>query len=221
MIGRLLNTSSRVSDRIRERFKRRTNLFICRLQQQCELNIEAADALRDYMSKPNKKNAKRVRQLERDADEVRRMLVDELNRTFVTPIDREDIHVLSRAIDDILDDTWSTINEMDILEVEPNKSLKDMVDLISQGAEEIKLAIDRLTDHPGVASKHAVRARGVTNDMETLYAKALADLFDAPKDLEYVATMLKLREIYRHLYHAAGRIGDAANTVEDIVVKFF
>jgi uncharacterized protein Yka (UPF0111/DUF47 family) len=193
MIGRLLNTSSRVSDRIRERFKRRTNLFICRLQQQCELNIEAADALRDYMSKPNKKNAKRVRQLERDADEVRRMLVDELNRTFVTPIDREDIHVLSRAIDDILDDTWSTINEMDILEVEPNKSLKDMVDLISQGAEEIKLAIDRLTDHPGVASK----------------------------DLEYVATMLKLREIYRHLYHAAGRIGDAANTVEDIVVKFF
>jgi uncharacterized protein Yka (UPF0111/DUF47 family) len=206
---------------LRKLFKQRPDHFIARLQEQCQLNIEATQALADYLEKPNKKNAHRVRQLEKQADEVRRMLIDELNRTFVTPIDREDIHMLSRAIDDILDDTWFTINEMDILDVTPNSFLAQMAALLYQGAEEIKLAMDRLAAHPNVASDHAIRARQVNNSMETLYATALADLFQKPKDLENVVIMLKLREIYRHLFHAAGRIGDAANIIDDIVVKFF
>ena len=121
----------------------------------------------------------------------------------------------------MLDDTWFTINEMDILTVTPNSFLSEMASLLSQGAEEIKLALDRLTKHPNVASSHAIRARSVNNEMETLYATALADLFKKPKDLDSVVMMLKLREIYRHLFHAADRIGDAANIVDDIVVKFF
>lgn len=221
MIDRLLRAIKNVPQIIRERFSRKPNRFIGYLHQQAELGIEATDALLDYMTKPNKKNAQRVRQLEKDADEVRRILVDELNRTFVTPIDREDLYALSRAIDDILDDTWFTINEMDILEVEPNEHLQQMAQRLRQGADEIKLAIDRLEGHPGVASTHAIRARGIKNDLETLYAKALADLFRKPKDLDNVITMLKLREIYRHLFHAGGRIGDAADIIDDVVVKFF
>ncbi len=221
MIDRIIRALKSIPQRLRERFKRRPDRFITRLQEQCMLGIEATAALIDYMNKPNKKNAQRVRQLEKDGDEVRRMLVDELNRTFVTPIDREDIYALSRAVDDILDDTWFTINEMDILDVEPNNYLKEMAGRLNEGAEEIKLAIDRLEKHPGVASAHAVRARSMRNDMETLYAKALADLFRKPKDLDNVIMMLKLREIYRHLFHAGGRIGDAADTIDDIIVKFF
>lgn len=221
MINVVLTAVRSFPQRVRDRFTRRPDRFIVRIQQQCELNVEAAGALLDYMGKPSKKNAQRVQQLEKDADEIRRMLVDELNRTFVTPIDREDIYALSRAIDDILDDTWFTINEMDILDVTPNSFLAEMASLLSQGAEEIKLALDRLTTHPNVASSHAIRARSVNNNMETLYATALADLFKKPKDLDNVVMMLKLREIYRHLFHAADRIGDAANIVDDIVVKFF
>jgi uncharacterized protein Yka (UPF0111/DUF47 family) len=217
----VLNTVKRGPERVRQWFARKPDRFLARIQQQCLLGIEATEALTDYMIKPNKKNAQRVRQLEKEADEIHRILLDELNRTFVTPIDREDIHALSRTIDDILDDTWFTINEMDILEVDPNSFLQNMAGLLSQGAEEIKLAMDRLELHPGVASTHAVRAKAIKNDMETLYAKALADLFRKPKDLDNVITMLKLREIYRHLFHAGGRLGDAANTIDDIVVKFF
>jgi len=221
VMDRVINVVKKGPESIRERFRRRPNHFIVRLQEQCSLSIAGSEALLAYMEKPNKKNAQRVRQLEKEADEVRRILVDELNHTFVTPIDREDIHALSRAIDDILDDTWFTINEMDILEVVPNKFLHEMAELLGHGSGEIKLAMDRLADHPGVASKHAIRAKSVNNEMETLYAQALADLFQKPKDLENVITMLKLREIYRHLFHAAGRIGDAANTIDDIVVKFY
>jgi uncharacterized protein Yka (UPF0111/DUF47 family) len=221
MINRLIITLRAIPQRIREMFRRRPDLFIQRLMQQCALTMEGSEALSEYMRKPNKRNARRVRELEKEADEVRRILIDELNRTFVTPIDREDIHALSRAIDDLLDDTWFTINEMDILEVEPNAFLQNMTDLLTQGAQEIKLAMDRLQDHPGVASTHAVRAKAIKNRMETLYAEAIADLFRKPKDLDNIVVMLKLREIYRHLFHAAGRIDDAANVVDDVVVKFF
>lgn len=221
MIDRIIRFFKSIPQRIHERFRRRPDHFLLRLREQCDLGIEATLALIDYMGKPSKKNAQRVRQLEKAGDEVRRILVDELNRTFVTPIDREDIHALSRAVDDILDDTWFTINEMDILEVEPNQHLQEMAQRLSQGAEEIKMAIQRLNDHPGVASQHAIRAKAVRNDMETLYARALADLFRKPKDLDNVIVMLKLREIYRHLFHAGGRIGDAADTIDDIIVKFY
>lgn len=221
MINGMLQSIKQTPERVRQIFQRKPDHFIERLQQQSLLNLEAAEALKAYMVKPNKKNAERVHQLEKDADEIRRLLIDELNRTFVTPIDREDIHTLSRALDDILDDTWFTINEMDILEVSPNSFLQSMTELLSDGAEKMKLALDRLQHHPNVASIHAIDAKSVTNEMETLYAKALADLFRKPKDLDYVVTMLKLREIYRHLFHAAGRIGDAANILDDIIVKFF
>ena len=78
------------------------------------------------MNKPSEKRAQAVRNLEKEADEVRRILIDELNHTFVTPIDREDIHALSRAIDDVLDYAYSTVDEMVILEVEPNDFLQRM-----------------------------------------------------------------------------------------------
>jgi hypothetical protein len=221
MNSRVIRFFKGIPQRLREYFRRRPDQFILRLQQQCALTTEGAEALAEYMRKPNKRNARRVRELEKEADEIRRILIDELNRTFVTPIDREDIHALSRAIDDLLDDTWFTINEMDILEVQPTPFLQQMADLLTQGAQEIKLAMDRMQEHPGVASSHAVRAKHAKSRMETLYAEAIADLFRKPKDLDNVITMLKLREIYRHLFHAAGRIDDAANVVDDIVVKFF
>lgn len=221
MIQRLNHSVRSVGARIRKPFERKPDRFIRFLNQQCALGIQATQALIDYMDKPNNKNAQRVREIEKEADEIRRILIDELNRTFVTPIDREDIYALSRAIDDILDDTWFTINEMDILEVEPNDHLREMASHLHTGAEEIKLAIERLERHPDVATTHAVRAKTVKGEVETLYATALADLFRKPKNLKNITTMFKLREIYRHLFHAGARISDAANTINDIVVKSF
>jgi uncharacterized protein Yka (UPF0111/DUF47 family) len=157
--------------------------------------------------------------LEKEADEVRRILIDELNRTFVTPIDREDIHALSRAIDDVLDYADTTVDEMVILEVEPNEFLKRMASLLRDAAQEIHLGVLRLSDHPGVAVDHAVRAKALENRVEHVYREAIADLFHRPQDVEHIVEMLKLREIYRHLSNAADRGDEAANVLSDIVVK--
>jgi len=146
-------------------------------------------------------------------------LIDELNRTFVTPIDREDIHALSRSIDDILDYAYTTIGEMEILKVEPNDYLRRMTSLVGEAAREILLAVQRLRDHPNVANDHAVRAKALENRVEQVYREAVADLFNQPQDVEHIVEMLKLREIYRHLSNCADRGDEAANTISDIVVK--
>ena len=200
-------------------FKPRQSNFVQLLIQQAEYTVEGMAALERYMKKRSAKHAEQVAEIEKQADEIRRILIDELNRTFVTPIDREDIFALSRAIDDVLDYAYTTTGEMEILEVEPNDYLRRMTSLLGNAAREILMAMQRLSDHPGVANDHAMRAKALENRMEQVYREAVADLFHQPQDVEHIVDMLKLREIYRHLSNAADRGDEAANIISDIVVK--
>jgi hypothetical protein len=189
------------------------------LIQQAEYAVEANEMLLNYLNKPTDKIANRLRQIEKDADEVRRILVDELNRTFVTPMDREDIHALSRNLDDVVDYADTTVEEMEILGIAPNDFLKRMASLLRDAAVELHLGMLRLDDHPGVSNEHAQRAKALENRVERIYREALADLFDQPEDIEHIMEILKLREVYRHLSNAADRGDEAANHLSDIVVK--
>ncbi len=202
-------------------FRRKPNHFIKRLQEQSAVTVEGTKAFTDYMRKPSKKNAAQVRTLEKQADEIRRILIDELNRTFVTPIDREDLYGLSRAVDDIIDHAYATINEMEILGIAPNEYLQAMAEMLHNSAEEILLAIQRLEHHPNVADTHAVRAKAIENRMETLYAEALAELFKDIESVKDIVAVLKLREAYRNMFHAVQSTEQAANIISDIVVKFY
>ena len=200
-------------------FKRKPDRFMQLLVQQAEFTVQGMEGLVAYMQNQSDEAANRVRKTEKEADEVRRILVDELNRTFVTPLDREDIFALSRTIDDILDYAYSTVDEMEILHVKPNPYLQRMASLMRDAAEEIRLAMLRLKDHPSVANDHAVRAKALENRMEGVYREAIAALFQGPQDVEHIVQMLKLREIYRHLSNAADRGDEAANVISDAVVK--
>jgi predicted phosphate transport protein (TIGR00153 family) len=203
----------------REFFKPRQDKFLQLLIQQAEITLEGMDALEAYMKKRSDKHAASVVQAEKDADEVRRILIDDLNRTFVTPIDREDIFALSRAIDDVMDYAYTTVEEMQVLDVEPNDFLRRMVSLLQDAATEIHLAMMRLKENPGVATEHATRAKALENRVERVYREAVADLFSGPDDIQHVMEMLKLRELYRHLSNCADRGDEAANVIHDIVVK--
>lgn len=205
--------------RLRARLKGNRPDFLGRLMQQAEFTVEGTSLLVDYLNERDHNSAEALRVSERNADEVRRLLIDELNRTFVTPIDREDIFALSRAIDDVLDYAYSTVDELEILEVKSNPFLVRMASLLSDAAEEIRLAMHRLQDHPAVANDHAVRAKALENRIEAVYREAIADLFQGPRDIDQVMDMLKLREIYRHMSNAADRGDEAANIITDIVVK--
>ncbi|GAB4481906.1 MAG: DUF47 family protein [Anaerolineales bacterium] len=200
-------------------FKQKPDRFVDLLIQQASLTEEGMRALVEYFRNPNERTAEAVSKLEETADEIRRILIDELNRTFVTPFDREDIHALSRAIDDMLDYAYTTTVEMEILEVAPNHYMLEIGQRLSKMASEVHLGVQRLSDHSSVTMSHAVRAKQIENQVERLYREALAELFHQPKDAEHIVEMLKYRETYRHLSNAADRGDEAANILSDIVVK--
>ena len=204
---------------LKDFFKPRQDRFVQLLIQQAEITLRGMDALESYMKKRSTKHAASVRQAEKDADEVRRILIDHLNRTFVTPIDREDIFALSRAIDDVVDYAYTTVEEMEVLDVEPNDFLRRIVSLLQDAATEIHLAMLRLKENPGVAAEHASRAKALENRVERVYREAVADLFSGPDDIHHVMEMLKLRELYRHLSNCADRGDEAANVIHNIIVK--
>ena len=199
--------------------RKKQNRFLELLIKQAEFTVEGIQTLLSYVKEPNERLAQKVTQIEKDADEVRRILIDELNRTFVTPFDREDIFALSLTIDDVLDYADTTIEEMHVLDIVPNTFIERMVSLLTDAAREIYAGVLRLEDHPNVANDHAVRAKALENRVETVYREAIADLFRMPRDIDHVVEMLKLREIYRHLSNAADRGDQAANVIGDIVVK--
>jgi predicted phosphate transport protein (TIGR00153 family) len=204
---------------MRNFFKKRQNVFIKMIRDQATLTLEGMDALKAYMTGEDPAAASNLKLKEKEADEARRILIDELNKTFITPFDREDIFSLSRTIDDVLDYAYSTMTEMEILKVEPTPYMQRMASLLRDAAYELSMAVNRLEEHPGVSNDHAQRAKALENRVEDVYREALADLFSGVEDIKHVVKMLKLREVYRHLSNAADRGDEAANVIADIVVK--
>jgi len=200
-------------------FRKRRNVFIQMLHEQARLTMEGMDCLKAYLSFPAGSLADELTATEKEADEARRILIDELNRTFITPFDREDVFALSRAIDDILDYAYSTMTEIVILKVDPTKYMVRMCSLLRDATYELLMAIERLQDHPGVASEHAQRAKALENRVEAVYREALADMFDQTEDVKVLIRIMKMREVYRHLSNAADRGDEAANVLADIIVK--
>jgi len=200
-------------------FKKRRNVFIHLMHEQATLTLEGMDLLKAYLSYPAKQLADELTMKEKEADESRRILIDELNRTFITPFDREDIFALSRAIDDVIDYAYSTMTEIVILKVDPTEYMLRMCSLLRDAAYELMKAMEQLQDHPAVASEHAQRAKALENRVETVYREALADMFQDAEDVKGLVKIMKLREVYRHLSNAADRGDEAANVLADIIVK--
>ncbi len=200
-------------------FRKKESVFQNLIEQQATLSYEGLRLLIRYFETSDPEVAEELSIKEKEADEVRRILIDELNRSLITPFDREDIFALSRSIDDVIDYADTTVMEMVILKVEPTQFMSRIASLLKDAAYEIMHGVMRLPKNPNVALDHAQRAKALENRVEAVYREAVADLFSGPEDLHHVVEMLKLREVYRHLSNAADRGDEAANIIADIVVK--
>lgn len=194
--------------------KRKVDFFEL-LFAQAEKTLTGCQALLKYLEEEG--NPDEVRRLEQEADDIRRILVDELNQTFITPIDREDIFALSRAIDDVIDHAQNTVKEMEVFEVESNEFLCRMAELMVKGAEQLVAAIKHLNKNPNVAVEYAVRAKRIENKMNDVFLAALKQLFSGHDP----QVMFFYRELYRHFNRSADRVDEAANIISNIVVKMF
>ena len=167
-------------------FKKKQNVFLKLIHDQASLTLDGLEALKTFMLSRDPAASALLSTKEKEADEARRILIDELNKTFITPFDREDIFTLSRTIDDVLDYAYSTVSEMEILKVEPTNYMQKMASILRDAAYELLMAVDRLEDHPGVANDHAQRAKSLENRVEEVYRAALADLFSGAEDIQHV-----------------------------------
>ena len=196
-------------------FSREKYDFYQLLIQQAEKTLEGLGALKEFIEEPSSARGMRVDDLEKEADDLRRIVINAINESLVTPMDREDIFALSRAIDDMVDYAKTTVEEMVLFEVETNDHLKKMAQSLYEAGEDIVKSVSHLQYKPRIAEEHLIRAKKTENYVEHLYRQALAELF---KKNDVIA-ILKTRELYRHLSNAADRGDEAADIIGDILVK--
>lgn len=185
------------------------------LQEQSKLTLQGVTALERYMFTGKEEDGLEVTKLEKLADRKREELIKELDRTFITPFDREDIFNLSKAIDDILDYSDSTVEEMEIYGLEPTPELREIVEVIRISTQLIHESVCNLNKNRKEGMKQALQAKKYENRVENLYRKNLAKLFEGD-DIKYI---LKMREIFRHLSNCADRIDLAGDILGHIYVK--
>lgn len=191
--------------------------FIELLCRQADFSLEAVRVLPHFAQEgPQYRDLReKMKGIERQADEVRRTLVDELSGTYATPFDREDLFTLSRSIDDIIDANDETAFELAMYEIAPD-NLVPMAEELLEGAGHIRQGVGELLDHPTVAMQHAVRARAIEHRIDSLYHQSVRTLLESDRE---IALKLKAREVYRHLKNSADRIERAADDIAVIVIK--
>jgi len=165
---------------------------------------------------------KRMKDLEHQGDQVTHDVYEQLNQTFITPIDREDIGKLAGALDDVLDFTYATVNHMvlyDIKEVAPPllesaRLLKEQCDNLAWAVGALRNLKDRDT-----LRKHLIEVNRIENAVDEITNRALADLFK-PEHSHDVLHVLKMRDIYRYIETATDKGEDCADVLSDIAVKY-
>ena len=185
------------------------------LEEQSEFIVKSVSALESYVGTLDPSYAAEVKSLEKEADRKRNELVQELNKTFITPFDREDIYMLSKALDDILDYYKTTVNEMEIYQIGLSAELAKFMQMLQQGSEAIREAVRTLKPDVSLSAKNAVKAKKCENKVEEIYRKSVAKLLESD-DIKYI---IKMREIYRHLSNCADRIDEAADLICHILMK--
>lgn len=209
--------SSNVSlaSRLLQRIFPKTADFYLLLHQQCRQVCVTVDNLVRFMDSESLEAGEILKKDEHEADRLRIHNLHELNSSFSTPIDREDIYRAIASMDSIVTYCKSTYNEMKALQLKPDDHSKAMVIELQVGIKALEQGFALLGKHRSDAEQYAFAARHSERRIEKMYRRAIADLFQG----EDYLNMLKRRELYRHLSNAADRVHATANVLEDIIVK--
>lgn len=197
-------------------FRKKVNFFDL-LAKQCEITKRGMEALYKYCSSVGEENhdayGDEVIKIEDEGDMARRILIDELNRTFITPMERNDIFDLSRQLDEILDYAKTAVDEMRLFKISPNSDMVRLVGILYEITEHIQKAVASMEKHKAIAKDEAIKVKSLENKMGANYYKALAKLFDS----DDVSAIFKYREVYRHLNTTADEADVAMDYLLDIL----
>ncbi|MFI5158307.1 MAG: DUF47 domain-containing protein [Sphingobacteriales bacterium] len=162
---------------------------------------------------------KQIDKLENKGDELTHQIYLELGKNFITPFDREDIHALATAIDDVADNIQGAANRMSLYRIdEYNEHIRKLSDLILQGSIDLEKAVRELKDLRNIRAiaDSCIRINSIENQADYVFDRAVADLFLYETD---AIKLIKYKEILAALENATDMCEDAANVMESILVK--
>lgn len=160
-----------------------------------------------------------IDKLENVGDDITHQIYLELGKNFITPFDREDIHSLATAIDDVADLIQGSANRMSLYQItEMTEPIRKLSELILQGSIDLQKAVVELKDLKNVRNiaESCIRINSIENQADYVFDRAVADLFLYEKD---PIRLIKYKEILAALETATDRCEDAANVMESIIVK--
>lgn len=158
--------------------------------------------------------------VEHDSDELTHNVFTELSRNFITPFDREDIHSLASALDDVVDYTYSAAKKINFYHVNPNDTgIQKMAELIEQGTQHVKTAVAELRDMKKIRNitEALVKINSIENQADDVFDMSIEKLFNVEPDAKEV---IKKRDIYQVMETVTDKCEDAGNVIESIIIKY-
>jgi len=160
--------------------------------------------------------ALQIKQVENECDGLTHGIIQRLNKTFVTPIDREDIHALATSLDDVMDAVDAASGVLRRYRMASLRyGARELASLTWQAAVQMKVAVEALDRREGVHER-AVEVNRLENSADDVHDEALRRLFEEERD---AITLIKWKEVLDLLEEATDRCEDVANVLESVVVK--
>jgi hypothetical protein len=184
--------------------------------------VRAAESLKDmiYSWECFDEKLEELTKIEHQGDTITHEIMFQLNRSFITPFDREDIGLLAHSLDDVTDLIQSAADTMVLYKVKtPGKRARELADIIVQITTEVENVMPSLRRHNTNLEKilnSCVEINRLENVADTIYRTALTELFDDDSD---IADIIKWREIYEHMESATDMCEDVANVLESVALK--
>ncbi|HHX49192.1 MAG TPA: DUF47 family protein [Clostridiales bacterium] len=195
--------------------KKKSDSFFDMLTRQARIVRKGLKLLHEYCLYKDEEIADEIIKTELEGDMARRVLIDEIDKTFITPIDREDLFKLSSNLDEVLDYAKTSVDEIRLFGITPNEEMVEVTAVLLNMTEHIILAISHMEKNPSIAEDEAIFVKGLENKVGNLTVRALATLFDSD-DFNMI---FKYREIYRHLNRTADVADLAMDSLLRILVK--
>ena len=160
--------------------------------------------------------ADEINEVEHKCDSLTHGIIQRLNRTFVTPLDREDIHALARSLDDVMDSIDAAATLVRLYRLDTVRfGARELAQIITASTYQVRLALDALEQQKGILG-HAVEINRLENEADRIHQQAVSQLFDAEHDPLMV---MKWKESLDFLEDATDRCEDVANVLEGVMVK--
>jgi uncharacterized protein len=200
----------------------REQKFFDLFEQSAQTGIKAATCLKKLVAawENVEKTVADITEYEHQGDTITHQIMYQLNRTFVTPFDREDIALLAHSLDDITDLIHAAADTMLLYKVKtPPKGARDLADIIVQITTEVGRAMPQLRRNKVQTQEilsFCVEINRLENLADKIYRSALTELFEDTSD---IAGVIKWREIYEQMENATDRCEDVADVLEGVALK--